>query len=505
MAPRTLIFCISEMSPMLVARWKDDLPTLSALQAKGVAGHTRYSVPYYLTPQMWATIHTGVGAGKHGLFDYRQRDGTGAFQETRGSDIAAPVWWNYLHQAGRAAGIVNLPLTYPPLIGRGFMISGQDAPGDHPSIMEPQTLWHEMSAQFGRYHLKDVFPGGQDKAQYARLLQDELVRQTEVYTWLAARKDWEVIALYTSVVAMAQHYFWDTIDANQTSPVGDLVKQIFVGVDKMLARVIEASGSNLNVCVVSECGAGPLASGVNLNAALRDAGLLTFKGQSPNARRAERKVLTWIRETAQRRLPKSLFYAANQSGFRRWLLNRMSNNGIDWSLTRAYHRGKGEGNIYFNIKGREPFGVVDPADVPVLRQEVTAALMALTAPNGEKPILAVHTREALFDGPHLEAAPDLVIEWRDAAFMPTERNSETEPVFGERWREYMRWPTSGSHRPNGVFIAAGPSIAKRDQMEVMRLIDLAPFWLALAGVSAPPHMEGHLRQDLLANAAESVE
>ena len=71
-------------------------------------------------------------------------------------------------------------------------------------------------------------------------------------------------------------------------------------------------------------------------------------------------------------------------------------------------------------------------------------LEALVDPDtGDKPIVRVHRAADLYAGPMLPWAPDLVIEWRDNAYMPTEDEGDRKTVFVPRWREYMAWPTTG--------------------------------------------------------------
>lgn len=499
---RTLVFCVSEMAPDLIKRWKDNLPTFTRLANEGVSGITRYDVPCYLTPQMWATINTGVAPGTHGLFDYRQRMKNGKFRETKGSAVLSLPWWRTMIDAGRKVGVVNVPMTYPPDTQSTFMISGQDAPGGHPSIMVPDALYQHIISKFGRYHLKDIFPGGQDRTEYAKVLAKETARQAQVFSWIAEEQNWDCLFFFSSSVAMAQHYYWADMEAGDSASIhSDVIRQAFIAVDRMLADVIAASGPDaLNVVVMSECGAGPLATGVNLNAALRDAGFMAYRGKGGvrvAGRKAERKFLSAVRSAAQRYLPKFLFYAANRSFVRKLILNRLSTQGIDWSQTRAFHIGKGEGNIYLNIKGRDPEGIVEPQERETLIAELTEMLMDLKTPEDVSPVVAIHRREDLFDGPYLERAPDLIVEWRETAYMPTERDHENEPLFGARFRQYMSWPTSGSHRPEGIFIAAGPNVPKTNIKDPVRLVDLAPYLLSLNGVTPPDDMEGSARTDLM--------
>jgi predicted AlkP superfamily phosphohydrolase/phosphomutase len=71
-------------------------------------------------------------------------------------------------------------------------------------------------------------------------------------------------------------------------------------------------------------------------------------------------------------------------------------------------------------------------------------------------------------------------------------------VFGERVREFMTWPTSGSHRPEGLFVAAGPSIRTGKLQTPLELVDLAPTWLRALGCEVPRSMAGSPRADIFA-------
>jgi hypothetical protein len=100
-------------------------------------------------------------------------------------------------------------------------------------------------------------------------------------------------------------------------------------------------------------------------------------------------------------------------------------------------------------------------------------------------------------GPQQAWAPDLTIEWRDSAYMPTESERDRDRVFVTRWREYMRWPTTGAHRPHGLLIAAGPGVRPGAEAPVARGIDLAPTWLAMLGQPVPPELPGRVLREIL--------
>ena len=112
-----------------------------------------------ITPQLWGTIVTGRSPGHHGVFDFWQRGPDGRFREVHGADLKQDPIWSLLSGRGRPSAILNVPFTYPPTPIEGFMISGEDAPGPHASIAEPPRLFREVVDRFGRYRLKDIFPG----------------------------------------------------------------------------------------------------------------------------------------------------------------------------------------------------------------------------------------------------------------------------------------------------------------------------------------------------------
>jgi predicted AlkP superfamily phosphohydrolase/phosphomutase len=485
---RTVVLCVSELAPDLVRRWEGMLPELSRLAREGVSGHTRHCAPYLLTPQMWATIVTARNPGRHGVFDYWQRESAGGFHPTDGKSVRAPRFWEAIDADGLRAWIVNVPLTYPPpALRNGTSISGQDAPGAHPSIAQPRREYRRLVTELGRYRLKDIFPGGQDRAEYAAVIPRETDWQSRLFAHLASGRPWDFLMVYASGPAMAQHYFWNDIES---CPDGGVVGATYRALDRMVGELRAAAGPDAAFWLMSECGAGPLTSGVNINRWLEGEGFLAFAREE---RRAAfyREAITRARMLVQRRLPKGLFFLANRPGMRRHLAGRVHDSRIDWSRTVAYHRGKGEGNIYINVRGREPRGIVEPRDRERVAIDVAARLRGLCDPRtGEPAVAAVHRREDLFEGPYTDRAPDLVIEWRDFAYMPNEDGDTSGEVFVDRTREFMSWATSGSHRRDGVLLGAGPGIPAGVDLGPVDLRDLAPTWLASLGCRTAFDCEG---------------
>lgn len=500
---RHVVLCISEMAPSLLQVWKSHLPNFAALINHGCSGTTRYSVPCLLTPQMWSTITTGVGAGHHGVIDYWQRDDdTGSFTETTGRDVVGRRFWELMDDGGVSTCIANVPHTYPPgKLHHGVVFSGQDAPGAHPSIAAPRSAYRTVCRSLGRYHHKDIFPGGQVRISYAATVPRETEWQARLFEFLVRHFDADFTMCYASGAAMAQHYFWADMD-DTTAPRAcrDAVFETYKALDSMLGKLRTAAGPDANVWVLSECGAGPLASGIDINCWLREAGFLCHRDPRATGqlRSWNRQLLEVARMGAQRFLPKRAFYFINRPAVRRFVQSRIGAYEIDWQRTSAYHLGKAEGSIYLNLRGREPFGTVTAEMAPAVLEAITSKLHELRDPSTREPVVAaVHRAEDLFHGPHVGRAPDLLIEWVNSAYMPAESGRSGTDVFLPRVREYMSWPTTGSHRPQGVFLAAGPDIHTGELSESVDLMNLAPTWLAAVGIAPSAEFQGAVVPEIL--------
>ena len=148
------------------------------------------------------------------------------------------------------------------------------------------------------------------------------------------------------------------------------------------------------------------------------------------------------------------------------------------------------GGIRLNLRGREPQGILPAASrEEALHQLETMLLSARDPRTGQSPIQRVYRREALYHGPWVHLAPDLILEpWRDSP--EPGRNTviragyATEP-FGDTG------DLTGNHALQGILALAGPDIPP-GRWEDARLQDLAPTILHLLGLPVPEEMDGRV-------------
>jgi len=82
--------------------------------------------------------------------------------------------------------------------------------------------------------------------------------------------------------------------------------------------------------------------------------------------------------------------------------NSRTLNWADWERSKAYSLAIGK--IYVNLRGREAYGVVDPAEQDALLDEITRRLYEFTDPqSGEKVVRRVYRKQEIYRGAFLEA------------------------------------------------------------------------------------------------------
>ncbi len=151
---------------------------------------------------------------------------------------------------------------------------------------------------------------------------------------------------------------------------------------------------------------------------------------------------------------------------------------IDWSKTRAIAV---QGNdIFINLKGREPYGIVDPADQYELEEQIMTDLYGYRHPDTGKRVisLALRNRDAILLGYGGPTAGDICI-WVAEGYN-YDHCDGLSTLFGE-----------GHTSLSPIFVAAGPGFKKGYSTDrVIRQVDVAPTICYLAGVRMPAQCEG---------------
>jgi predicted AlkP superfamily phosphohydrolase/phosphomutase len=258
---------------------------------------------------------------------------------------------------------------------------------------------------------------------------------------------------------------------------------------------------NTTLIIMSDHGSGPYRWVMNLSKWLNMNGLLRFKKSQAKAesRDVSHQALKHSWFFLKRWLPGSLKtkLAAIAPSLKHKWMSHIFFSGIDWQNTKAYAVGN-YGNIYLNVKGREPSGIVNTGEeYEKLRDEIMKKLGELRDPDSGEPILdKVYKKEELYSGPYLEDAPDIIILWKDFAYYTRQSVVDEEVLlfeppgkFGNRIIEH-----SACHRLNGVLIMHGKHLLQGKAMNA-HIMDLAPTILYAMGLPVPGDMDGKVLKD----------
>ena len=170
---------------------------------------------------------------------------------------------------------------------------------------------------------------------------------------------------------------------------------------------------------------------------------------------------------------------------------------IVWPETLAY--GLGAGQVWLNLRGREPEGAVEAGREA---DDVRATLIDLLLhewrdpATGEPVVAQALTKEEAYSGEHVFKAPDLVVVYRQGyAPSPRARALQLDEASVLPGDQPTRPDESDSRAnddyPAARLIGAGPALAP-DGEATGRLIDVAPSVLYLLGLPIPRHLDGQV-------------
>ncbi len=259
-----------------------------------------------------------------------------------------------------------------------------------------------------------------------------------------------------------QHMFWRYLEKDH--PAGrnrekaehrDAIRELYKHNDALVGRVMERLEDGDVLMVISDHGFSSFRRGVNLNSWLLREGYLVLKDGADGASE-------WLRD-------------------------------VDWTKTRAYCLGLT--GMFLNVKGREQHGIVEPgAGVEALKAEIIKKLSGLKdADKREVGIREAFDTSALYSGPYLENAPDLLIGYN--AGYRTSWDCATGVVAGPVFEDNVKaW--SGDHCIDPRLVPGVFFCNRRVDTEDPALIDIAPTALRLFGVEPPAHMDGRPLQGI---------
>lgn len=434
----------------------------------------------------WTSFLTGKQQGKHGIYNWLKKDlkkyiDRGRLIDSR--DIDSKTFIHYLNANGIEAGIINIHNTYPPLDIEGWQICGLPRPSFKEGIF-PVELKNRPEIIKNRIEPMIPFDSLKSERYYLNYLKKNDNHLTNLMIEFMKNESLKVVAcVYTNLDSMSHFFFHKH----------EIMEEYYSHLDKELNKVLKFTSDDDIVFLISDHGmkrTPPIK--INFNSWLLKEGLLALKkarfkepsywldkaniNKSSIAGVLDRlHLLDWalkkvpekVKQKADAILPPYLF--------------------IDWKHTKAYYtkpfaHSPFQG-IEINLKGLKKEGIVNKgAEYENMRDKIIAKMGALK--HGENSVVEwVKKREDVFPGKYCKEAPDIMFKLKD--------NYTGEINIEKKIFKRLKTTFTGEHSEFGILVAAGKKIKAGILQGKNKLIDLAPTFLSIFGITKPEDMDGN--------------
>jgi predicted AlkP superfamily phosphohydrolase/phosphomutase len=468
----------------------DRVPTISALIESGYAADLRSTQPAS-TSVAWPAFVTGQNPARFGMFDFLNCDPSSfefSINDVREREF--DFFWDYLDSE---VGIASAPMV--PYRGvDGFFIQGSLARINADRITKPVSLGDRIPPAYDNH----IDPAT-DTDEIVADTFDRIDARERVFEDLVTEYDLDIYFFMFSVIDHIQHHFWayhdDSHPAHEPSEYDDVILRVYERVDEALGRLL-SHFDDPNVVIASDHGFGPKRVEVNLNALLASEGYLSYSDDVQTSVANS----VWSLKSVLKRTP---IYGLVPDFVKSSVKSSLPSHNdiddvVDWAGTKAYSFGAG-GNVYLNLAGRERDGIVPGGEYESVRDELLDFFATIEDPEtNERVIESARPREAVYEGPHLDRAPDIVLRPRpgyhlNALLGRAPFSRQTQPM-----------PNSGMHMPAGVFIANGPDFESGVRGDAQSITDVAPTLLHLLEGQVPNAMDGEPVVEALADQTSPV-
>jgi predicted AlkP superfamily phosphohydrolase/phosphomutase len=453
---KLLILGLDCATPQLVFdAWKDDLPNLKSLMDKGCYAKLRSTIPPITVPA-WTSMMTSKDAGQLGFYGFRNRKSYD-YEDlyfANANYVKEKTVWNYLSRNRMSSMIFGVPQTFPPKPLNGMMVASFLTPSKDVDFTYPADLKEELDRAAGGNYIIDVEDFRTDE-------KDELLKQ--IYEMTEARfkairhfvgkGEFDFGIAVEMGIDRIHHGFWRYFDKTHRlyepgNKYENAIYDYYRVIDEEVGKTLDACPEDTSVMVVSDHGAKTMIGAICVNEWLQREGYLTLKEQP-----TERK--------------------------------RLKPDMIDWDKTRVWGEGGYYSRIFFNVKGREPNGLIPQEEYEDFRNEIKSKLEAIEDEGGKNIGTVVFKPEETYKETK-NIPPDLVVyfgnlDWRSAGSVG---------VGAVHLYENDTGPDDANHAEDGIFIWDRPWSEMSEKKDTFSIYDIAPTILKFFGVDVPDDMIG---------------
>jgi predicted AlkP superfamily phosphohydrolase/phosphomutase len=436
-------------------RWREDLPNLHRLMAGGTYGELTSSIPAITVPA-WSSMLSSKDPGQLGFYGFRNRADYSYERMSIATSQSVKVnrVWDILSRANRQVIVAGVPQTYPVKPVNGCMVSSFLTPSTHSQYTYPSDLKNEIHQVVGGEYMLDVYNfRTEDKDHLLAQIYELADQHHKLIKHLMTTRPWDFFMHVDMGMDRIHHGLWKYSDPRHPlheagNRYESAIHDYYVHLDGQIGERLALLDDDTAVLVVSDHGAQPMMGGICFNEWLKQEGYLVLEYQ-----------------------PEGIV--------------PLEKCEIDWSRTRAWGSGGYYARLFLNVKGREPEGIIDPADYEKVRDELAERIAGITDPEGVNIGSVAYKPHEIYREVN-NIAPDLIVylgnlKWRSVGSLGLNRIHTFENDTG---------PDDANHAQEGMYICYDPRARGRGHGPKHHLMDVAPTILELMNVPVPEDMHG---------------
>jgi len=451
---KTLVIGLDSAAPELLFG-DERLVNFRRLMAGGCYGSLETVIPPITVPA-WMCMATSQDPGSLGVYGFRNRtdhsyNGLGFVNSKSIQDLAI---WDQVAREGKRANIIGVPPSYPPRKVNGLCVGCFLTPDTtKENYTHPPSAKDEIAGLMGEYPV-DVKGFRTERKDW---LKEEIYgmsrKHFEVVRHYLRNSEWDYFQFVEIGLDRLQHGFWKYHDPEHVlhepgNAYQEVIRDYYLYLDDELGQILELLDDDTAILALSDHGAQRLDGGFCVNEWLVREGLLALN-----------------------EYPKEI--------------TPFSKLSVNWDKTKVWSEGGYYARVFFNVKGREPNGVIERADYERFRDEVKAMLEATVDDKGQPLGTLVFKPEEIYRTVR-NVAPDLIahfggLYWRSIGGVgyPTIHVQENDTG-----------PDDCNHAQMGSFILAASNSPLQGEVAGAHILDLAPTLLELGGYDIPNSMQG---------------
>ncbi|PSF39211.1 hypothetical protein C7H19_00005 [Aphanothece hegewaldii CCALA 016] len=500
-APPLILLSFDGGNHELIEQWAKEgyLPTIAALMERGCWAKT--TGPEHIAEHgTFLSLLSGISRQQHGYYYFRQmQSGSYDLQAFSHRDTNLLPFWSHLQ--GKKVAIIDAPDSnlVPRLPGIQLMQWSvhEAAIQMQPPCAEPATLLSDARRIFGPQISVSEFKANStlsdDYQMYKQFLR-RIEKKGQLCRKLLSNDRFDLVVVGFYEAHTAGHRLWKyrpEVEAENTL-LTHAIRDIYQAIDREMGSLLQQLPNEANVFILSCFGIKDQYPTTGLiEAFCRQLGYQTILEATPSLKplNLARRLLpeSW-RATIGTYLPLHVQERLLADHFR---------NSTDWSKTTAFAiPSLYTSFVRVNLRDREPQGIVQRGkEYQMILDRLELDFKQLIDPVTGKPAVERIVRTVdWFNCEPPDSLPDVFVEWQAARYFMQQVLHPRVTLVQEKQMNYHR---DSYHSLSGFMVATGPSLRCQNGLSNISILDLAPTFLALMGISVPEEMMGSVLQAII--------